>query len=61
MCVYIVLHSIKKYILKNIYKNETDEFSHSKAKWTYFFINILIDFNSYVKEIKKTLLYQLAN
>lgn len=61
MCQYIIVHSIKKYIFTNIYRNESDKFSHSKAKWTYFFINVLINFKSSIKEIKKALQCQLAN
>lgn len=60
VCTFIS-RSLKVQIFTNIYANETDKFSHSKAKWTHFFNNILINFNSYIKEIKKKLQCQLAN
>lgn len=61
MSLYIIQFSIRKYMFTNICIKETDKFSHSKAKWTDFFINIFINFNSDIKEMKKILPYQLVN
>lgn len=55
MSVPSTLQSMKKYLFKNTHRNETNKFSHCKAKEVYFFINTWINFNSHIKGIRAML------